>query len=315
VGTEDQPITFTTSSATPAPGQWKGIYFGADSDDARDLLEYVTVSYAGQWFCGWEGSCWTAGIGVYAASPTIRDTTVRQSVGHGLSANTTSLMLSQNTFEQNGRSGVTSRNSTLTLSNSTLRQNGWDGLWVLADGTVATTTLTANTFISNTQHAVYVQYNNGAGLPVLSGNTASGNGWSDGVAVEGTLSAAMTWPSDYGLPLVIVGDLTVGNGAELTVEPNAQILLGYGSARVTMARQSSKANRQPWHNGTVQVVVTRTAGRRGSGRGAGRLGGRPGGVAGPVSAVGPPNISSSRPPELAVAQVTGPRPAAAEHRR
>jgi hypothetical protein len=54
----------------------------------------------------------------------------------------------------------------------------------------------------------------------------------------------------------------------------------------TIARQGRKANRQPWHNGSAQVAVTRTAGRRGSRRGAGRLGGLPGGVAGPVSAAG-----------------------------
>jgi hypothetical protein len=55
----------------------------------------------------------------------------------------------------------------------------------------------------------------------------------------------------------------------------------------TVARQGRKANRQPWHNGSAQVAVTRTAGRRGSRRGAGRLGGFPGGVAAPVCAVGP----------------------------
>jgi hypothetical protein len=38
-------------------------------------------------------------------------------------------------------------------------------------------------------------------------------------------------------------------------------------------------------------------------------------AAGAVCAVGPPNISSSRPPELAVASVTGSRPAAAEQGR
>ena len=82
-----------------------------------------------------------------------------------------------------------------------------------------------------------------------------------------------------------------------------------------MARQDRKANRQTHHTGTVKVAVTRTAGRWVSRRVVSRLGGFPGGVAGPVSAVGPPNISSSRPPELAVAQVTGSRPAAAEQGR
>ena len=81
-----------------------------------------------------------------------------------------------------------------------------------------------------------------------------------------------------------------------------------------MARQDRKAHRQTHHTGTVKVAVTRTAG-----------GGQ---AAAPVRWVvglvwwqgrcppwGPPNISSSRPPELAVASVTGSRPAAAEQGR
>ena len=93
----------------------------------------------------------------------------------------------------------------------------------------------------------------------------------------------------YGIERATVVECSRLLEQEIALFPNvvAYLLLGYGAARVTVARMGSKANRQPRHNGTVQVVVTRTAGRRGSGRGAGRLGGRPGGVAGPVSAVGP----------------------------
>jgi hypothetical protein len=66
------------------------------------------------------------------------------------------------------------------------------------------------------------------------------------------------------------------------------------------------------HHGTRRTRTTQPAVCGAGLRGGGRFGGLGGRAAGAVSAAGPPNISSSRPPELAVAQVTGPRPAAAE---
>ena len=184
VGTTAQPITFTTSSTTPAPGQWEGIFFEPESDDGRNLLEYVTVSYAGQGVV-WHGSYRYTGIGVYDASPTIRHTTVYSSARHGV------------------------------------------GLY--AHGVVVTATLTGNTIVGNTGHAVYVRYDNGAGLPVGSGNIAAGNGGHDGVAVEGTVGYSTTFPSGYDLPLAVVGYLGVNSGVELTVEAGAEVLFESGA--------------------------------------------------------------------------------------
>src|SRR5262249_9555317 len=42
-GTSANPIMFTTSSATPAPGQWNYLSIGGSSQ-----LSYATISYAGQ---------------------------------------------------------------------------------------------------------------------------------------------------------------------------------------------------------------------------------------------------------------------------
>ena len=83
VGTPAQPITFTTASATPAPGQWRGIFFEADSDDARSLLEYVSVSYAGGWsVCN--SQVVYAGIAICDAAPVIRHSAVHHNSGDGI---------------------------------------------------------------------------------------------------------------------------------------------------------------------------------------------------------------------------------------
>jgi hypothetical protein len=45
VGTSSQPIVFTSAAATPAPGDWVGLWF--DGPNAKSKLDYVRVEYAG----------------------------------------------------------------------------------------------------------------------------------------------------------------------------------------------------------------------------------------------------------------------------
>jgi len=222
VGTVAQPITFTSSSATPVPGQWDGLFFETDSDDSRNLLDYATVSYGGG-TTHWYGAYYYTNIGVLDASPTIQHTTSAHSMGEGLWAGSTHLTLSQNTFEHNAGNGVFVKSTDLTLSDSLLRQNGGNGLLVSAVGVVLTPTLTGNTIISNTGHAIYLDYANGAGLPVVNGNTLLGNNGLNGVGVGGALGYSMTWPADYGLPRAVATDLIINAGVELTLEPGAEM--------------------------------------------------------------------------------------------
>ena len=46
-GTDVAPIVFTSDAAAPAPGDWKGIYFGDAADDALSVLEHCVVEYGG----------------------------------------------------------------------------------------------------------------------------------------------------------------------------------------------------------------------------------------------------------------------------
>jgi hypothetical protein len=46
VGSASRPITLTSAAATPAPGDWMGLYF-KDAIDPRTRVEYMVIEYAG----------------------------------------------------------------------------------------------------------------------------------------------------------------------------------------------------------------------------------------------------------------------------
>ncbi|KXK27932.1 MAG: hypothetical protein UZ01_02903 [Candidatus Brocadia sinica] len=71
-GTSDKPITFTSSAATPVPGNWSGITFGPDTYDAGTIMEHCIVEYA------------TMGITCQDASPAIQHCTVRNNDTGGI---------------------------------------------------------------------------------------------------------------------------------------------------------------------------------------------------------------------------------------
>ncbi len=56
VGTAQKPIVFTSAAATPAAGDWLGIWFG-ETPDARDRVEFVEVRYAGGTSVSGSNSC------------------------------------------------------------------------------------------------------------------------------------------------------------------------------------------------------------------------------------------------------------------
>ena len=73
-GTAENPITFTSGNATPAPGDWNYIMFHNTTNDATTLMEHCVIEYGG------------AGNGAlyfYQASPTLRNVTVQNSGTYG----------------------------------------------------------------------------------------------------------------------------------------------------------------------------------------------------------------------------------------
>ena len=95
-GTTTAPITFTSNSATPAPGQWNGIAFTLTT--AASILDRCVIEYGG-------AGINDTNVRVNSSTPTIQNCTIRSSDGHGIfvtGANVRPILLG-NAVTANGR--------------------------------------------------------------------------------------------------------------------------------------------------------------------------------------------------------------------
>src|SRR5439155_2034913 len=112
-GTAAAPILFTTASATPAAGQWGGIFFDDGADDATSVLDRVVVEYAGTSF--------SSGIRVSSSSPTIRNCTVRNSSAYGIYLSASNSTVQACSISQTGNNAIRSDGGgNPTLSGNTI---------------------------------------------------------------------------------------------------------------------------------------------------------------------------------------------------
>ena len=97
--------------SAPARGDWYHIVFNDGSDDARCLIEHAEIRYAGKywwdnWPFGWASRSEEA-ILMNSASPTIRDTVIRNTWGDALECNlTSSPTIQRMTFQYNIVNGL-----------------------------------------------------------------------------------------------------------------------------------------------------------------------------------------------------------------
>jgi RHS repeat-associated protein len=80
-GTAEAPIVFTSNAPSPAPGDWKGIYFRDGTKDSLTFLEHCIIEYGGH----------TNNADIYLdnAKPTIQYNTVRNGSHSGIVVNGT----------------------------------------------------------------------------------------------------------------------------------------------------------------------------------------------------------------------------------
>ncbi|MBN1425167.1 right-handed parallel beta-helix repeat-containing protein, partial [Candidatus Fermentibacteria bacterium] len=178
-------ITFTSNQATPAPGDWNQVLFYGP--DGGTVLNYCDISYGGS---SEGGVCHRSG-----GSLSITNCTIMHSATSGVYAWTASPTVSDCTISDNVGHGIQCLDTTSDpmVTDCTIQDNGG---W-------AVVTFGGN--VKDYTGAMTITGNNPDAILVGADNTVTG-----------------TWPN-HGVPYVINGNQSVGNGATLTIEPGCEV--------------------------------------------------------------------------------------------
>jgi len=178
-GTMTAPITFTSNSATPAPGQWNGINVVVTT--AASILDRCVVEYGG-------AGTNDANIRVSSSTPTIHNCAIRSSDGHGIfvtGANVRPSLIG-NTITANGRYPLRLQIDAFptSFSGNSFTANGLQLIELFGGSVTANATLphpgipyaaTSSIFVSSAnatltlQPGVQLRFNLNTGLSVSSG--------------------------------------------------------------------------------------------------------------------------------------------------
>jgi RHS repeat-associated protein len=156
VGTTDSPILFTANTSSPVAGFWKGINFGAASQNS--VLDYVIVEYGGS---GGSGNINTTGALIQVINSNIRNSSNYGIFGNGIG----NIIISNNTFS-GSNFGIYLQGPSATVTGNTFT-GGQYGLDFSGNDLV----LTDNSFHDQTSHVANLLLN---GIFTKSGNTFSG---------------------------------------------------------------------------------------------------------------------------------------------
>jgi hypothetical protein len=128
-------VTFTSYKASPAPGDWYGIYFGQYS--AGSVMQGLTIEYA-QYY----------GVNAYNSFFEMYDSTIRDTLQYGMYLQGTDAVLDNVTIEGSGTYGLYLYDTAAEITNSTFQDNGSYGLYC-SYGSCFGTSFTGNTLTGN----------------------------------------------------------------------------------------------------------------------------------------------------------------------
>jgi hypothetical protein len=205
-GTADSTIVFTSNAASPARGDWGGIYFSDWTMDAATRLDHCVVEYGGRPGGG--------GLQVDTSAPTITNTTVRYSAADGVRVSSgVGPLMSSCTVTNNDSSGVNiADNGPLpTIAGCTLSNNGKFGL----SGMPQTVGLLSGLGLAG---------NARAGIEIRGGYVGRESRWPvAGAPYVVTNNVLVHWESIF-----YTGDarLTISPGVQVRVERNVGLWVG-----------------------------------------------------------------------------------------
>ena len=204
-GTSESPVVFTSNAASPARGDWKGIYFSTETVDSKTLLEHSIVEYGGHTH--------NANLYFASASPTIKNNIVRYSSSNGIYLNASSPKIENSNIADNTNYGISANSSSAA--------------WI-----------TDNTFSGNGKAPINIHPN---AVRRVSGNSGTANSPNYIRVYGGELTVNSTWV-DQPLAYMIAGDITVRNSqhthngspvaAILTINPGVEIRFEPGTGLI-----------------------------------------------------------------------------------
>ncbi|MHB8521793.1 MAG: right-handed parallel beta-helix repeat-containing protein [Limisphaerales bacterium] len=200
LGTDTEPIAFTSRKATPAPGDWKGIYFGPAAGDSES--DYVTVAYAGRDNLGYIHWAYRyAALFVDTCSPRFDHLSVLQSQWTGIELYTSASKLSHVLVSGCGGNGLIAESgSRPQITTAHFAGNGGGG------------------------SGAYTISLDPSSVPVPSDVTFATNALQGVQVTGGSLGANGTWKLwNTNAPYVLTGDVTVDSPAQLTIEPGTVV--------------------------------------------------------------------------------------------
>ena len=206
-GTAENPIVFTSDAPSPAPGDWKGIYFRNETVDPETRLEHCVVEYGGH----------THGANVISisANPLIKSSTIRYGSGHGIFLD----------GDSNPDIGVEDSGNII---------NGNEQYGIYCNDLEPRPNIQYNLISQNGSYAIRVK----AGMAGLHDNQILENGINAIHVLGEEIGSNTTWYNN-GAPFVVAGDVTVRypygshqaspSSVKLTIEPGVVVRFTAGT--------------------------------------------------------------------------------------
>jgi len=254
-GTAEAPIVFTSNAASPAPGDWSGLYFHETANGSRNRMEHCVVEFGGAGIDRYGGPV-HSNILLLAAGTSIRATEVCYGSGHGIFSDYYfNATIAGCTVHGNAGDGLHMKRPASTVKSCAIHANGGDGIFlsfgdiqlggevegdgntiadngaygIFVNSAVSLPRITQNHITGNGAYAVRV----GAGAE-LSANTVSGNAIDAVELLGATISRNTVWSAD--VPAYhITGDVAVavtadsGESATLVIEPGVELRFAPGT--------------------------------------------------------------------------------------
>ena len=186
LGSEAQPLIFTSNSRRSSRGDWDGIdvFAGGQAD-----FEHVRLEYGGSTTDSFDALIYVAEGG--------RGSVVRS------------------TLSLSDEYGVWSADGNVVVEDSVLSDNDNHGVRLQSSSPGNTSRVVGNTFTRNGNHPISLEYASGSTAEVRD-NAGSDNAI-NAVVASGTTGGAVNWSVNADLPYVINADLIVGAGSSLTI--------------------------------------------------------------------------------------------------